>query len=302
MPGRPGGDGWRPGGAADAVHRRPSWANVNNVTVNNVHNRWQTAVTRPARPGWWNVAPARAGYWHGWADGVRTHWRYPYHNCFGSAWWGVHRHPIGGWHYYHGFYRRPWSYWWRAPTWAAAAGWFTWGAPAEIWTQPIYYDYGEGGNVVYQDDSVYIGGQEVATAEDFAATAADLATVDPPPDDAAAEAAEWMSLGTWAVTTDEQDLEPTQIIQLAVNKDGVVSGTLYNTQTDQAQTIEGRVDKETQRLAFRLGESENVVVETGLYNLTLDEAPALVHFGADRTETYLLVRLEQPEDGSALDQ
>jgi hypothetical protein len=50
-------------------------------------------------------------------------------------------------------------------------------------------------------------------------------------------------------------------------------------------------------VAFRIGESENIVVETGLYNLTQEEAPALVHFGTDKVEDWLLVRLEAPEDG-----
>ena len=30
-----------------------------------------------------------------------------------------------------------------------------------------------------------------------------------------------------------------------------------------------------------------------------EEAPLLVHFGPDRTENYLLVRLEQPEEEEA---
>jgi hypothetical protein len=39
-------------------------------------------------------------------------------------------------------------------------------------------------------------------------------------------------------------------------------------------------------------------VKTGLYNLTQQEAQAFVHFGPDRTENWLLVRLEKsaPED------
>ena len=37
------------------------------------------------------------------------------------------------------------------------------------------------------------------------------------------------------------------------------------------------------------------VVETALYNLTNDEVSVLVHFGADRQERRLLVRLQQPE-------
>jgi hypothetical protein len=49
-------------------------------------------------------------------------------------------------------------------------------------------------------------------------------------------------------------------------------------------------------MAFRIGESENIVVETGLYNLTQGDVPALVHFGTDKVEQWMLVRLENPEN------
>jgi hypothetical protein len=35
------------------------------------------------------------------------------------------------------------------------------------------------------------------------------------------------------------------------------------------------------------------VLDTGLYNLTKDEVPALLHYGKDRTEQWLLVRVKQ---------
>ena len=45
---------------------------------------------------------------------------------------------------------------------------------------------------------------------------------------------------------------------------------------------------------MRIGENEDLVVETGLYNLTQEEAPLLVHFGTEKVEEWLLVRLEDP--------
>lgn len=182
------------------------------------------------------------------------------------------------------------------PAWGRVTTWFTWTAPAPVWSQPVYYDYGDGGNVIYQNNNVFIGGEQVATAEEFAMSAMDLATVPPPRSDEQAAAAEWMPLGTFAVSTHEKDVEPSHVIQLAVSKEGIVSGTLHNIDTDQCQTVQGQVDKDTQRVAFRLGESDDIVAETGLYNLTQEEAPVLIHFGADRTENYLLVRLEYAED------
>ncbi len=153
--------------------------------------------------------------------------------------------------------------------------------------------------MTYQDSGVYVGGQEVASAADFAASAATLATVAPPASQAEAEKAQWMALGTFAVATNEKDVDPSRVIQLAVDKQGIISGVLYNKDTDAAQTVQGQVDKQTQRVAFRIGDSSKVVVESGLYNLTQEQAPVLVHFGTDKVEQYLLVRLKQSDEGSA---
>src|SRR5262249_32860937 len=123
-------------------------------------------------------------------------------------------------------------------------------------------------------------------------------TVPPPKSQAEAEKAQWMALGTFAVATNQKDADPSRVIQLAVDKQGIISGVLYNKDTDAAQTVQGQVDKQTQRVAFRIGDASNIVVESGLYNLTQEQAPVLVHFGADKVEQYLLVRLKQSEDGS----
>ncbi len=47
---------------------------------------------------------------------------------------------------------------------------------------------------------------------------------------------------------------------------------------------------------MKLEGNDSVIVETGLYNLTNDEVPVLVHFGADRQEGRTLIRLKQPEE------
>lgn len=201
-----------------------------------------------------------------------------------------------GWHYYYRYQYYPVSYWWTAPAFPTFATWFTWTAQPAIWSQPVFYDYGAGGNITYQNNNVYLNGQQLGTAREFAETAATLATVPPPESEEQAAEAEWLPLGTFALTTDKQDTEPNRILQLAVDKQGIISGTMYNTQSEESQAIQGSVDKETQRVAFRFGENENVVAETGLFNLTQNEAPVLMHFGPDWNETYLLVRLEAPPE------
>jgi hypothetical protein len=87
------------------------------------------------------------------------------------------------------------------------------------------------------------------------------------------------------------------VIQLSVNKQGVIRGNYTDTTTGQTQPVQGAVDLKTQRVAFTVGtDHASTVVETGLYNLTKDEAPALMHFGTDRTEQWLLVRMQQPSE------
>ena len=69
--------------------------------------------------------------------------------------------------------------------------------------------------------------------------------------------------------------------------------------------VEGMVDEKTQRVAWKAadGTNEDLVMETGVYNLTQDQAEVMAHFGPNETQTALLVRLDekdQPQpDGAA---
>lgn len=151
-----------------------------------------------------------------------------------------------------------------------------------------YYDYGE--NVTYEDGSVYMDGQPVGTAEEYYEQAEQIADSG---DQAANE--EWMPMGVFALV---QDDKPTtdRVLQLAVNKEGVFRGNYQDMVADTVTPVTGSLDKKTQRVALKFEGNDEVVVETGLYNLTNDEVPILVHFGPDRQETRKLVRLQRPED------
>jgi len=185
---------------------------------------------------------------------------------------------------------------WFAAGWAANTAWYasTWDslgyALNDYPPTPVSYDYGN--NVTYQDNDVYVNGQDVGTSEQYydqAATLAHSGTAAEAPADA-----NWLPLGVFAFTkTDQTKSDVT--IQLAVNKQGTLRGNYTDTVTNKTQLIHGSVDKKTQRVAFTVGDNTTNVVETGLYNLTKDEAPALLHFGKDRTEQWLLVRLKQPD-------
>ncbi len=104
---------------------------------------------------------------------------------------------------------------------------------------------------------------------------------------------DWLPLGVFALTPAGQK-QSTVTVQLAVDKQGLVRGNYTDTFSGQPVPIQGAVDKDTQRVAWTVGDNKTDVFEAGLYNLTKPEAPVLVHFGKDRTEQWLLVRLQQP--------
>ncbi|MEP0431474.1 mu-protocadherin- cell-suface protein [Rhodopirellula bahusiensis] len=278
-------------GNNNIINNKVGWANIDNNRVNQINNRWRNQLNHVSN--WPTIPPHRFDHFHRWGNQVRRGWHY---HGFGPNWWGRHPFRFCGWHYFYSYRYYPYTYWWSTPTYPMVTNWLTTSALAATVEQPVYYDYGSEGNVTYQDNRVYIGGEEVATTEEFAQSAADLATVEAPENEESAEQSEWLPLGTFALTTDADDVDPDRVIQLAVNKEGIISGTLYNQKTDETQAIQGQVDKETQRVAMRIGESEDVVAETGLYNLMQDEASVLVHFGTKTQDTYLLVRLPSPED------
>jgi len=100
----------------------------------------------------------------------------------------------------------------------------------------------------------------------------------------------------FAVIAEPTQTQTDKVVQLAVNKDGVIRGNFQDNLTDKVVPLIGAVDKKTQRVAIRAEGSDKIVVETGLYNLTNDEVPVLVHFGADKQELRTLIRLQQPEE------
>lgn len=232
---------------------------------------------RGAAAGFARVTPARRYTTAAAVRGNYDHW-----GLYGSGWYA--RYPGA----------------WVAAGWAAneawnACNWDTAAAFCGSYDQPVYYDYGN--NVTYQDNSVYIDGQDVGTSEEYYNQAAQLATTGAEAE--APSAGDWLPLGVFSFTKPDQP-SSNLVVQLAVNKDGVLRGNYTDTTSNQTQPIQGSVDKTTQRVAFTVGNNTTNVVETGLYNLTKDEAPALLHFGKDRTEQWLLVRLKQDAaDGAA---
>jgi hypothetical protein len=215
---------------------------------------------------------------------VNNNFRSVQGNTFNQGWWDNQRHDWPSWHYHN--YARPASYWWRPCAWGTMTAFMVGAA----WSPPVYYDYGS--NVVMQDDVVYVNEQPVASAPVYAQQAIDLATVETPPADATVE---WLPLGTFALSSDKDDSNPNTILQLALSKDGVVSGVWLNRKTEASADVEGRVNPETQRLALRKPDQPDVVLEVGVYNLSQAASPCLIHFGTTRSQTWYLTRLEAQE-------
>ncbi len=213
---------------------------------------------------------ARAGY-------VRR--GFGYFNCFHPGWFN--RYPgcwvVPGWGRW---------YAWNWATWPVLAPWIN------ITVAPIYYDYGS--NVIYQNNIVYVNGEDMGTTTAYAKQAITLAddgiTADASPEQ------KWKPLGVFALVPGDEKTS-NNIFQLAVNKQGIIRGNYYDGVMDTNTPVYGSVDKKTQRAAWTIGKKSRRVFEAGIFNLTKPEAPVLVHFGTGRTEQWLLVRVEKPKEG-----
>ena len=170
---------------------------------------------------------------------------------------------------------------WAPASWSSAADW--------VGCDLLPEDYDYGSTVLYQGGNVYVEGQPAGSAAQYYDQAGSLASSGDAKQD---DQADWLSLGVFGMTQGQQT-DPTMIFQLAVNHQGIIRGNFYNTVTDTTLPVQGAVDKKTQRVAWTMGDNKSTVIDTGLANLTKDEGPALMHFGKNKTQEWLLVRLKQ---------
>jgi hypothetical protein len=208
-------------------------------------------------------------------NGAFNHWGW-----YGAGWWGGYP---GAW------FPGRWalaSTVWATAAWAMAGPYCGYGSAA-----PMYYDYGAGGNVAYDQGMVYQDGQPVASADEYYDQANQIATEGQAPQNQ-----DWLPLGIFAVISDESQTQTDKVVQLAVNTEGVIRGNYHDLLADKVTPISGAVNKETQRVAMKIEGNDNLVAETGLYNLTNDEAPVLIHFNPDEQQVRIFIRLKQPED------
>jgi len=166
--------------------------------------------------------------------------------------------------------------------------------------RPAYWNYGPGGNIWYDNDYVYYDGHPRYSADDYYDHLENLAHDIPNIDESAAEKMDWKPLGVFAVRR-ENESDSTRTMQLAINRDGVITGTYFIQAKKQARPLMGRVDETSQRATWTFADSEkgkdDLIFETSIYNLTKQSTNIMVHFGpkASDAEVWQLVRLEQPD-------
>jgi len=205
----------------------------------------------------------------------------------------------GGWYGGRGWYGNHFNAWWPGGwwggwgwgmgaglmmglAWGELAGWGGYGAA------PVAYNYGT--NVCYQDDGVYVQGERVGTAEEYAQQAATIASqggadVKIAPDD------QWRPLGVFALARSEET-NPSTFLSLAIDKTGLLRGTYYDAVSDSTMNVTGKVDKKSQRAAWTIGDKKTPVYEAGLSNLTQQQTTILVHRDGGKVEQMLLVRVD----------
>jgi hypothetical protein len=165
----------------------------------------------------------------------------------------------------------PGNFWQENPGWTAFAvtrpfAWANWssvGTWCGYTEQPVNYSYGD--TIYYSGDQVYSGEQPIATAEEYADQAATIAASAPAQ---APASSDWMPLGVFAITQDGQasGSEPSLYMQLALSKQGMISGTLKNALSGTVQPLEGMADKTSQRVAWGITDQQRPIMETGLSN------------------------------------
>lgn len=185
-------------------------------------------------------------------------------NAFNNNFWDRHNFRPNYWgEGYNG---------WAWATTAGVASWLGWNAA------PVYYDYYDSMPTYYEPP------QQYATSPQYPQSA--------PQAGGTPSGGDWMSLGVFALSRDAANPStPKMYLQLALNRQGTVSGTFYNALTDQTYAVGGSIDQSTQRVALQGGDSQSPILETGLYNLTQSEAPAQIHFADGRVQSMTLVRL-----------
>lgn len=159
-------------------------------------------------------------------------------------------------------------------------------------------------NVSYNGGNVYINGDTAGTEQDYynqalalANSGAQYATTAEQDPNATVSADQWQALGVFSLVQQGQT-ESNMLLQLAINKQGIIRGNYFNQLTQESSQVYGSLNKETRRISFTIGQNNNTVFDTSLADVSKDDAPVLVHYSATNTQPMMLVRVQQPKSRS----
>lgn len=160
--------------------------------------------------------------------------------------------------------------WWRGAGWGRVHRWLGWRPTI----YPVYYYNGTPMLINFQVENNYI--QDRVDVPDV-------------------EEGEWLPLGVYVVSQDSSSQAQGNIfLQLAIDRDGDLAGTYYNSTTDESHAVEGFIDSKTQLAYWR--QVNNVaapLMSTGLYNLTQDVADVQLTFPSGSVQVLSLIRLQE---------
>lgn len=199
------------------------------------------------------------------------------YSVFGREWFA--QYP-SAW-YTRGYTRGVWT----GATWEDLTAWFGGELPP--------YEYTYGNELTYEDNDVCLDGRPIATADKYYASAAAIArTGEQANIPRESGASSWLPLGVFEAIPSGKT-SSRMLLQLAVNKAGIIRGNYFDPPAKNMQLIQGSVDKETERTAWVVADKKSIIFDCVLYNLTKSETPILVHMDKDKAEQWLLVRLKQ---------
>ena len=120
-----------------------------------------------------------------------------------------------------------------------------------------------------------------------------LERIKPPGEGAPPSGEEWMSLGVFGLKKPDEPA-PSILVRLAVNRDGAVSGEVYDLVAKAKQPLSGSVDKKTAQIRWSVGTEQPIVMETSVDGLTQDETPVVLRDPDGRSETWTMSYLFEP--------
>ncbi|MEO5917044.1 MAG: hypothetical protein ABIS50_22640 [Luteolibacter sp.] len=202
-------------------------------------------------------------------------------DLFTKDWWTAHPDVLDGTSRYYA--DKPASAWWQGSPWNELIR--VLGMRNAI--KP--FKYVNDRNITFKNDVIYVNGQAVSSYEDFVTSARALANTHP---EGIAERPGWFPLGTFAVSSSMKQKTSNHAIQLAMDAAGNIAGVYVNWPQGNVLPIGGSVDTNSQRVAFNIGGSDNIVIETGLANLTEPNTRVWVHLPSSHSQTWLITRIK----------